>query len=170
MDKVIPFERDASEMPVVSTAKTSFISGLILAGCLIVYFLILKLVNLVPVIELRIVDFLILSIGIFIAFRHYQAKTKEDVKYLQGLLFGTSVSAFATIPFALFMAAYFQWLDPQLLIKLKDNSPLLGTFISPFKIAVTTIVGGMGWGMVLSFLLMQYFQKDSHQLKSDEQK
>jgi len=53
---------------------------------------------------------------------------------------------------------------------LKDNSPLLGTFISPFKIAVTTIVGGMGWGMVLSFLLMQYFQKDSHQLKSDEQK
>jgi len=167
MSNVIFLEKQTVRAPTISVAKTALAAGLSLAGCLVVYFMILKFMNLVPVISLRIVDFLILGIGIFATFQYYRRKTKKTIPYLQGLLFGTAISAYATIPFALFMAVYFQWIDPQLLLKLKADSPLLGTYISPFKIAVTTIIGGLGWGTVLSFLLMQYFQEDTHHAKGN---
>jgi hypothetical protein len=155
----------SQEIPAVSSVRIALGAGLFTAVCLAVYFMILKFADLVQVTELRIVDFFILSIGMILAYRYYNTRTNGDIKYLQGLLFGVSVSAFASVPFALWMAVYFEWLDPQLLIRLKENSPLLGTYISPFKIFVTAIIGGMGWGMVLSFLLMQYYQSDAHLAK-----
>ena len=171
MQKVIPISTEPTKTSVVSTERLALTVGLIIAACLIGYFMIMKYANLLQIFELRVFDFLILGIGIFMAFRYYQTKTKKKMMYLQGLLFGLSLSAFSTIPFALFTGVYFEWLDPQLLVRLRDSTPILGVYISPFKIGITTIAGGMAWGMVISFLLMQFFKNDSaHMVKSDEPK
>jgi hypothetical protein len=171
MENEMPSKVNETGASVVSSERLALSAGLIISACLIIYFVVLKITNLLPMVGLRVIDFLILGIGLFIAFRYHQSKTGRKMMYLQGLLFGLSISAFSTLPFAIFTGIYFEWLDPQSLFALRVNAPILGSNISAFKIGITTIVGGMGWGMVTSFLMMQYFQDDSaHEATNDEPK
>ena len=171
MGETVQLKANATEVSVVSTQHLALKAGLITSLCLVAYFMLMIYLNLIQILELRALNFLILGTSLFLSFRYYQAKTKKKMAYLQGLLFGLSVTAFSVTPFAVFTGVYFGWIDPLLLIKLKDNAPVLGAYISPVKIACATAFEGMASGMVISFGLMQYFKNDSpHEEKSDEPK
>jgi hypothetical protein len=171
MGEVLHLKTTAAEVSAVSTPQLAIKVGLLTSLCLIAYFLLMNYLNLIQIIELRALNFLILGLSLFLAFRYYQAKTKRKMAYLQGLLFGLSATAFSVVPFALFMGVYFGWIDQSLLTKLKDNAPVLGAYISPVKIACATAFEGIASGMVISFGLMQYFKNDSpHEERSDEPK
>lgn len=145
----------------ISIKTLAFKAGFLTFICLVAYFILMKYLNLIPIIEFRAFNFFILLGGIFFSFRYYKSKTKKRMEYLQGLLLGFSISAISMICFALFAALYFSFVDPLLLKQLKDNSPMLGNYITPFSVALTIILEGMVSGLIFSFALRQYLQNDN---------
>ncbi|OFY84789.1 MAG: hypothetical protein A3F72_05895 [Bacteroidetes bacterium RIFCSPLOWO2_12_FULL_35_15] len=117
--------------------------------------------GLIHIMELRALNFFILLGGIFFAFRYYKIKTKKQIEYLPGLLLGCFISIVSILSFALFVGLYFSMIDPQLLLELRGNSPIMGDYITPLSMVITIIIEGMCSGLIISFSFMQYYQNDA---------
>ena len=149
------------ETPEISTWKLAFKAGLLTFASFIIYFMIMRSMNLVHIMEFRALNFFILFGGILAGFRSYKSLTKKKMEYLEGLRLGAAISTISVIPFALVVGSYFLIVDPLLLQQLKDNAPIMGAYITPFTVAATIMLEGMISGLVISFALMQYFKNDS---------
>ncbi len=145
----------------ISIQKLAIKTGLVTCAGFIIYFMLMIYANLIHVIELRVLNFFILTGGIFFAFRYYKSVAKKKIEYLQGLIFGCTISAVSLVPFAIFTGLYFSQIDPLLLIQFKDHAPMMGAYITPFTVVVTIMVEGMCSGLIISFALMQFFQNDA---------
>ena len=80
--------------------------GLLTTLVLIAYFLIMKLIGFVHVVELRVFNMVILTYGIWMALKVYIKQTGDDVVYLRTLALGVFTSLAAVIPFAIFIFIY----------------------------------------------------------------
>lgn len=149
------------ETPEISIQKLALKAGLLTGAGFIIYFMLMKYVNLLHVIELRVLNLFILSSGIFFAFRYYKTVTKKKIEYLQGIIFGCTLSAVSLVLFAMFAGLYFSQIDPLLLVQLKHHAPMMGAYITPFTVVITILIEGMCSGLIISFALMQYFQNDN---------
>ncbi|MDP1725248.1 MAG: hypothetical protein Q8M15_00590 [Bacteroidota bacterium] len=145
----------------ISTRKLAIKAGLLTFAGFVVYFMFMNYMNLLQIIELRVLNFFILSGGIFFAFRYYKSVTKKKFEYLQGLIFGCTISAVSLVLFALFAGLYFSQIDPLLLMQLKNNAPMMGAYITPFTVVITIMIEGMCSGLIISFALMQFYQNDA---------
>ncbi|MBK5285819.1 MAG: hypothetical protein JJE25_10495 [Bacteroidia bacterium] len=103
-------------------------------------------------------NFIILLTGIIYAYRLYRSKTKLNVDYFPGLILGVITTAASVIPFVLFVYFWFSLIDPLLLLSLKDNILFMGEQITPMRAAVATMIEGISSGVIISFMMMQYFR------------
>ena len=131
--------------------------GLLSTLGLIAYFLIMKIVGLVYMVELRTLNFIILLAGIYTALKKFQKTGKEPVTYLNGMALGTLTSAIAVIPFAIFIFVYLQ-VDNGLMEVIK-NRDSFGTFLNPYMLAFVIGFEGIFSGLILTFILMQWMRK-----------
>jgi hypothetical protein len=144
----------------ISIQKLAIKWGGLIFICLVAYFMFMKYMNLIHIIEFRALNFLILVGGIFMGMRNYKLLKKKKMEYLQGLMLGILISAVSAITFALFIGIYFSQIDSLLLEQLKGNALILGVYITPFSSMVTIVLEGMFSGMMISFSLIPYFQND----------
>jgi hypothetical protein len=149
------------EKNTISTYTLAIKAGILTCIGFIVFFMFMKYMNLIHIMELRALNIFILFSGIYFAFKHFKRVTQKQITYLEGYILGCSITAISVISFALFSFVYFQFIDPGLIQNLKGNSPLLGIYITPAKIVITLIIEGLISGMILSFSFVQYIQKDS---------
>ena len=96
-------------------------TGIAISILLIAYFLLMKQLNLVHIIELRFLNFFIFLGGIMYAYKSYQ-KPNQDMDYLPGMVLGLTTTAATVVPFAAFIFVYFSYINPNLIQVLKDNS------------------------------------------------
>jgi hypothetical protein len=145
----------------ISIVNLSLITGLFICLGMMGYFLIMKVANLAHISELRFLNVLILAAGAIGAIKYYNGKTEKHIKYLNGLCLGFSSVLIGSILFAAFIFAYFKVLDPGLLNNIRVDAPVMGTDITPLTAAISVIAEGFVAGLVISFILMQYFKDDT---------
>jgi len=130
--------------------------GLYTTGVLIAYFLIMKLLGLVHVVELRAMNLVILVGGILLALRYFKKKN-EVIVYLQGIGLGLLTSAVAVVTFALFVFIYLQIdIDFLVLIKQKES---FGEYLNPYILAFVVALEGTASGFIATFVIMQYLKR-----------
>jgi len=132
--------------------------GLYTAIGLIAYFLVMKIVGLVHIIELRTLNFLILVAGIIKATRFYRDHHQEQMTYLKGFGIGILTSGVAVIPFALFIFIYLQ-LDVELLNYIIEGDTY-GQHLNPYMLSFIIAFEGLFSGLILTFIIMQYMKRD----------
>ena len=131
--------------------------GLLTAAGLIAYFLLMKVVGLVQIVELRMLNLFILIAGVGFAIREYKRRSDDEMDYLQGFGIGMLTSAVSVIPFALFIFAYLNFFDPAFMETIRQEEPF-GQYLNPYMAAVAIFFEGMGSGLILSFIIMQYMK------------
>src|ERR1035437_2694438 len=132
-------------------------TGLVISLLLIAYFLMMKELHLVQIIEFRFLNFIIFLGGIIYAYRKYKEPNK-NIEYMSGMGLGLVTTASSVIPFVLFIYVYFSFINPTLLMELKSNSVMMGQYISASSAAGTVLIEGMCSGLILSFVMMQYYK------------
>jgi uncharacterized protein DUF4199 len=138
--------------------KIEFKFGMITCLALILLFFIMKYFDLIQIVELRCLNFFVLLGGVNAAFRNYRKQTEPNVEYFSGFFFGFYTCIFAVIPFALFVFLYLWKVDPSLVFSLKSNSLFMGVEITAEKAAITTMIEGIVSGVLISYILMQYYR------------
>ncbi|MFN5004030.1 MAG: DUF4199 domain-containing protein, partial [Bacteroidota bacterium] len=77
--------------------------GLRIAGGLIAYFLLMKLIGLSDHVELRLLNLLILVAGVFFALRKFKETHGKHLNYFVALATGVATAAIGSVLFALFL-------------------------------------------------------------------
>lgn len=134
--------------------------ALFTAAALIVYFLLMKLFGLEKNFYLRIFNFFIMGIGIYLLFHNSFSKKNIEpgAGYFQGLWSGTLLSVIAVGIFVVFLGLYMKFLDPGFLNALHEKSLWLSTPVPILQTVFIILVEGLTSGFIISFTLMQYYK------------
>lgn len=133
--------------------------GLMTSAFLIAYFLFMKLIGLIQIVELRGLNLLILAGGVSYFYHTYRKQSQSNIEYFKGLLTGIFTTLYAIIPFSLFVLFYFWKIDPDLIHQLKSHTLFMGFVITPEIAAETILIEGIVSGVILSFIFMQYYRE-----------
>lgn len=153
----------------ISIEKIGLKGGLITCAALIIYFMVMKYLNFMQSEIAWALNTIILGAGIMLTYRHYRSRTQLNVDYLPGLLLGIITTAASVIPFVLFMYIWLSQADAALLQLLKNNSLFMGgEQITQVKAAASTMIEGICSGIIISFMMMQYY-KSGFRRKSKEE-
>ena len=131
--------------------------GLYTTGGLIGYFLIMKVLGLVHVVELRGFNLFIIVGGILLAMRHQRSKQDGPLVYLQGIGLGLLTCAVAVITFSIFIFAYLQ-MDTGLMKSIRETETF-GQYLNPYILAFVIALEGIASGFIASFMIMQYMKR-----------
>ena len=132
--------------------------GLRIAAGLIGFFLIMKLVGLGHIVELRVLNLIILSLGIYYALKNFRRVHSDRLNYFRGLITGVSTAAVGSLVFALFLFVYMK-LDTAMMQSIIENEPM-GRYLNPYMGAFIVALEGVFSGFFVTFLLMNYVPSD----------
>lgn len=140
--------------------------GFLTALGLVLYFLSMKVIGLVHIVELRFLNALILTIGVVLAIKAYKNYKEGEIRYLQGLGTAYITALVATIIFASFMVVYIKAFDDKLLEVLTAEK-LFGERMSVtpgLVIFMVLMMEGMISGFMIGFIAMQWFKRPDHKV------
>ena len=156
------------ELKEVSVNKTGIIAGTIICIALIIYFLLMRSINLTGSALAWSVNFIIIFLGIYVTYRYYRSVTKPNIDYLPGMLLGTITTIVCASLFTFFIYIYFSVIEPSQLQLLKDNILFMGEGITPLRAAGATIIEGISSGVIISFAMMQYYKSGFRKSADDK--
>ncbi len=142
-------------MSKITVEKTAEKFGLFAALGLIALFFIMKVLGVLHVIELRVLNFFVLAVGVVMALRSFKEQKPQSFTYLKGLGLGVLTAIIGSVIFALFVFVYTNFLDPAFMQAMVENEPF-GQYLNPYIAAVAVAVEGIASGLILSFIVMNY--------------
>ncbi len=140
--------------------------GLITAASLIGYFLLMKLIGLIHIMELRFLNGIIMAVGVVLAIRAYKRVTGRDIGYFKGLGTGLITSVVGTVLFASFMVVYAKVSGGEL-IRVLSADQYFGEMVATtpgIVIFSVLMLEGIISGFMISFIAMQYFKRDDYKV------
>jgi hypothetical protein len=132
--------------------------GLRIAAGLIVFFLIMRLINLHHHVELRLANLLILMAGIYFGLKKFKESHDNHINYFRALITGVGIGAVGSIVFGVFMFLYMK-LDSGLMQSIIDNEPM-GRYLNAYMASFIVALEGLFSGMLVTFLLCNYIVSD----------
>ena len=135
--------------------KTAEKYGLFTALGLIILFFLMKLFGVVHVIELRVLNFFVLAVGVIMSLRYFSKTKPESFTYLKGLGLGVLTGIIASVIFGLFVFIYTNFIDPAFMQSIVENEPF-GQYLNPYIAGVAVAVEGIASGLILAFITMNY--------------
>ncbi len=155
----------------ISVPSLAVKSGLLISVVFVLYFLLMKALGLLHVTEYRFLNVLILIAGLVITFRNYMSETAAStISYLNGLVLGVLTSLSAFITFTIFIFIYFTFIDPEILLKIGESAVMLGNSPSAVYASIAVMVEGFTSGLIISFILMQYYKSGYYTDERKQQK
>lgn len=143
-----------------SIGNVALAGGLFIFLGMVLYFLIMKFAGFAHIPELRFLNVLIAAAGGIGVIKYYNSNAYKRIKYLSGFMLSFITIMIGSIVFSIFIYCYFSFIDPQLLHVISIDAPMTGIHISPFTTLISIISEGAVSGLVISFILMQYFKDD----------
>jgi hypothetical protein len=137
--------------------QLGLMAGLVISTLFIGWFMLMNALGLGHISELRYVNFVFLLGGLAYVFHHFK-QPDHNIEYLPGLGLGFITTTASIVPFAMFLYVYFSYLDAALLVQIKSSSALMGTYLTPFAIAGAVLMEGLAYGLIVSFVIMQYYK------------
>lgn len=125
---------------------------------LVLYFVIMLLTGLVHVIELRLLNLVIMGVGIYHALQQHRRTHDGHLDYFRALVIGVSTAFIATSTFVLSLFAYMK-LQTNFLTSLLAGEALsayMNTYIATFAVWIEGIFSGF----ITTFILINYMQTD----------
>ena len=132
--------------------------GLILFGCLTLFFLLMRLLNLAHIFELRALNFVFVFILLRAAVHSYHRKA--DVSYYEDFIdffkVGMLTAAIGIVSFAAFMAIYIDQIDPAFMDMLNEYEANPIGIVSPVVAAFAIILEGMASAIICALIVIQW--------------
>ena len=132
--------------------------GLKIAGGLIAFFLIMKLVGLVHHYELRFLNVFIQVGGIYFALKKFRETHGQHLNYFRALVTGVATGAISSAIFAIFLFGYLT-LDSNLMQGVIENEPM-GRYLNPYITAFMVALEGLFSGLLFTFIIINYVETD----------
>lgn len=123
-------------------------------GYLILFF-IMKFLNLYHIVELRVLNFLIQSTGIYFALKELRQQDQSNYGYLNAFLEGIIVTMAGALPFAIFMVTYLTSVEPEFMTYLQQYA-LNGAYLNPMTVFIGLVFEAVGSGFLISYVIMRY--------------
>lgn len=132
--------------------------GLKIAGGLIAFFLLMKVVGLVHHYELRFLNVFIQVGGIYFALKKFKESHGQHINYFRALVTGVATGAIGSLLFALFLFSYMM-IDNDLMQGIIQNEPM-GQYLNPYIAAFMVAIEGIFSGLLFTFILINYIPTD----------
>lgn len=132
--------------------------GLKIAGGLIVFFLLMKVVGLAHHYELRFLNVFIQVGGIFFALKKFKQTHEAHMNYFRALITGVATGAVASAVFAVFLFVYMS-VDSAFMQGIIDNEPM-GRYLNPYITAFMVALEGLFSGLLFTFIIINYVDTD----------
>jgi putative effector of murein hydrolase len=142
--------------------------GLLIAAGLIAFFLVMKLIGLGHMTELRLLNLLILAVGIFLALKKFKQTHHARLNYFRGLVTGVATGGVASLLFGVFLFVYMK-LDEGLMRTIVESEPM-GRYLNPYIVAFIVVLEGFFSGLTVTFVILNWVATDevSGPVDSDE--
>ena len=140
--------------------------GIKIAGGLIAYFLIMNFVGLGHHVELRLLNLVIQTVGVYFALKKFKETHGESLNYFRALITGVATAAIGSGLFALFMFAYMQ-LDESLMQAVIENEPM-GLYLNPYMASFIVVLEGVFSGLLVTFVVINYVHTDEVSKSTDQ--
>lgn len=145
-----------------TNASLIYKTALLTTTALIVFFLLMKFMNLVTIVELRFINFFIVFFGV----RHVLLQTRKmndgKLEYLKGMGAGFLTAVFTAVFFGAFVLFYLQLIDHDLMKYIRETQPF-GNYLTPASSALIVVIEGAASGAIIAFALMHLFNRDRDQ-------
>ncbi|NOT76097.1 MAG: DUF4199 domain-containing protein [Cyclobacteriaceae bacterium] len=132
--------------------------GLKITGGLIAFFVLMRVIDMHHHVELRLVNLIIMAVGIWYALKKFKASHGDHMNYFRGLITGASTGAVSSTLFGIFMFLYMK-LDSGLMQSIVDNEPM-GHYLNPYIASFIVALEGLFSAMLVTFLLMNSISTD----------
>ncbi|MGC4020783.1 MAG: DUF4199 domain-containing protein [Cyclobacteriaceae bacterium] len=132
--------------------------GLRIAVGLIAYFVLMHFVGLGHHVELRLLNLLILALGIFFGLKKFKETHGKHLNYFRALVTGVAIGAVGSVLFGLFMFIYMK-LDAGLMDSIIKNEPM-GLYLNAYMASFIVALEGVFSGLLVTFVLLNYFTTD----------
>lgn len=137
-------------------------NGLVIGLCtglvLIAYFAIMRVTGLADVLWLRMFNLLILFGGVILSSNRYANMTRDNYNWFNTLGNGCITVISALILFCTFLVIELT-IDKELMAVLNRDA-WFGDFLNPVLAAGGVFIEGMASGMILSYILLSYFNDE----------
>ena len=132
--------------------------GLKIAAGLIAYFLLMKVTGLSHIVELRLLNLLVLVVGVYFALKKFKDTHGKHLNYFLALATGVGTAAIGSLVFALFL---FTWmsLDSSMMQEIINNEPM-GRYLNAYMAAFIVALEGVFSGLFVTFVLINYINTD----------
>lgn len=132
--------------------------GLKIAGCLIGYFLLMRLLGLQHYYELRFLNVIFQVGGIYFALKKFREAHGQHLNYFRALITGVATSGVSSAIFAIFVFSYLS-IDSNLMQGIIDNEPM-GRYLNPYITAFMVALEGLFSGLLFTFIIINYLETD----------
>jgi hypothetical protein len=132
--------------------------GLKIAAGLIFYFVVMRVLNLSHIVELRFMNLIILTAGVYAALKQFKKSHEDHLNYFRGLITGVTTAGIGSLLFGLFLFAYMQ-IDVDLMQSIKDNEPM-GRYLNPYIASFIVLLEGFFSGFLVTFVLLNWITTD----------
>lgn len=132
--------------------------GLRIAAGLIVYFLAMKIIGLSHHVELRLMNLVILTAGIYLALKKFKMTHTDHLNYFRGLIMGVATGGIGSLVFGLFLFIWMQ-VDTNMMQSIMENEPM-GRYLNPYMSAFVVVLEGFFSGLLVTFVLLNWVTTD----------
>jgi len=143
-------ETETSKNPLIAEKH-----GLMIAIGLIVFFFLMRVFDLLYVVELRVFNVVIMVVGIILAIKAFRKTGEEKFTYFRGMGVAVTTGIIGSIIFGVFVFFYVSFIDTGLMQSIIENEPM-GRFMNPYIVSVIIAVEGVASALLVSFILMNY--------------
>ena len=141
--------------------------GIRIAFCLILFFLLMKLVGLGHHAELRLLNLVILTVGIYFALKKFRRTHSDHLNYFRGLIMGVATGGVASAIFGVFLFIYMK-LDSGLMQSIIENEPM-GRYLNAYMAAFIVTLEGFFSGLLVTFVILNWVATDEVSASIDHQ-
>jgi hypothetical protein len=132
--------------------------GLRIAAALIVYFLLMRVIGLAHHVELRLLNLVILGIGVYFALRKFKESHEGHLNYFRGLITGVTTAAIGSMVFALFLFIYMKVDDSMMRAVIEQDR--MGRYLNAYIAAFVVALEGVFSGLLMTFVLLNWVNTD----------
>ncbi|MDT8418565.1 MAG: hypothetical protein RQ864_12230 [Lutibacter sp.] len=141
----------------MNTKKIILINASKIYFGIVLFFFLMKFLNLEQITEFRLLNFIFVFWGSNNAIKK-NIFTNHENDYVKNLYVGFATSFLAIILLGLSLNIYLSFIDPTLISTI-ENLKIWGSNLNPILITFAILIEGISSSLICTFILMQYWKK-----------
>jgi hypothetical protein len=130
------------------------IYGTFIAVGLILYFFIAYAVGFLHIIEFRLLNLVIMGVGIYLSLKQFKRTHAGELDYFRALTIGVSSAFIGTSTFVLVLFLYLK-IDGSLMRSIIENEPM-GVYLNSYIATFAVWFEGIFSGFIMTFILINF--------------